>query len=218
MPREERATSKDRWWRPLLGGRSRAELPGVGERGDKGSLRCMRGGERFYSQGGRRSQVFPYKEESAGYSGRWCPRAPCWYLLGPGCRGSVPGSLASLWNLSVAFFRGIPQHARPFTKSLSKNSTRHQSSTKKIAALLLFPFILFSYVYTYSYVKELWILSRRHWIIQTKKWDVNHYLFDFLGRTPFRDVTKKHILRQYSVNYKINLISDKKIRFRIKGK
>ena len=92
-----------------------AELPGAGERGDKGSLPGMRGGERFYSQGRRASQVFPYKEESAGYSGRWCPRAPCWYLLGPGCRGSVPGSLASLWNLSVAFFWGIPQHARPFT-------------------------------------------------------------------------------------------------------
>ena len=97
------------------------------------------------------------------------------------------------WKFSqpLEFSRGIPQHARPFTKSLSKNSTRHQSSTKKIAALLLFPFILFSYVYTYSYIKELWILSRRHWIIQTKKWDVNHYLLDFLGRTPFRDVTKK---------------------------
>ena len=113
-PQEERATSKDRWWRPLLGG-SRAELPGAGERGgDKGSLRGMRGGERFYSQGRCPSQVFPYKEESVGYSGGWCPRAPCRYLRGPGCRGSVPGSLASLWNLSVAFFQGIPQHARPF--------------------------------------------------------------------------------------------------------
>ena len=73
--------------------------------------RGMRGGERFYSQGRRPSQVFPYKEESAGYSGGWCPRAPCRYLIGPGCRGSVPGSLTSLWNLSEAFFRGIPQHA-----------------------------------------------------------------------------------------------------------
>ena len=75
----------------------------------------MRGGERFYSQGRCPSQVFPYKEESVGYSGGWCPRAPCGYLLGPGCRGSVPGSLASVWNLSVAFFRGVHQHARPFT-------------------------------------------------------------------------------------------------------
>ena len=74
----------------------------------------MRGGERSYSQGWRPSRVFPYKEESAGYSGRWCPRAPCRYLLGPGCRGSVPRSLASLRNLSLAFFRGMPQHARPF--------------------------------------------------------------------------------------------------------
>ena len=97
-----------------MGGRSLAELPGAGERGDKGSLRGMRGGERFYSQGRRPSRVFPHKEESAGYSGGWCPRAPCRYLLGPGCRGSVPGSLASLQNLSVAFFRGMPQHARPF--------------------------------------------------------------------------------------------------------
>ena len=48
-----------------MGGRSRAELPGAGERGDKGSLRGLRGGERFYSQGRRPSQVFPYKEESA---------------------------------------------------------------------------------------------------------------------------------------------------------
>ena len=48
-PREERATSMDCWWRPLLGGRSRAELPGVGEQGDKGSLRGRRGEERFYS-------------------------------------------------------------------------------------------------------------------------------------------------------------------------
>ena len=47
---------------------ARAELPGAGERGDKGSLRGMRGGERFYSQGRRASQVFPYKEESAGYT------------------------------------------------------------------------------------------------------------------------------------------------------
>ena len=74
----------------------------------------MRGGERFYSQGRCPGQVFPYKEESVGYSGGWCPRAPCWYLIGPGCRGSVPGSLASLQNLSVAFFRGMPQHAQPF--------------------------------------------------------------------------------------------------------
>ena len=138
MPREERATSKDPWWRPLLGGSSRAELPGAGEPGDKGSLRGMRGGERFYSQGRCPSQVFPYKEESAGYSGWWCPRAPCRYLLGPRCRGSVPGSLASLWNLSVAFFRGIPQHARPFnctdilifrTSSLGASIS---DSTKKI--------------------------------------------------------------------------------------
>ena len=82
----------------------------------------MRGGERFYSQGRCPSQVFPYKEESAGYSGGWCPRAPCRYLLGPGCRGSVPGSLASLWNLSVVFFRGIPQHARPFKNDPSELS------------------------------------------------------------------------------------------------
>ena len=68
----------------------------------------MRGGERFYSQGGRPSQVFPYKEKSAGYSGSWCPRAPCRYLIGPGCRGSVSGSLASLQK----FVRGIfPGHA-----------------------------------------------------------------------------------------------------------
>ena len=32
-----------------------------GERGDKGSLRSMRGGERFYSQGRRPGQVLPYK-------------------------------------------------------------------------------------------------------------------------------------------------------------
>ena len=89
--------------------------PGAGERGDKGSLRGMRGGERSYSQGQHPSRVFPYKEESAGYSGGWCSRAPCGYLIGPGCRGSVPGSLASLRNLSVAFFRGMPQHARPFS-------------------------------------------------------------------------------------------------------
>ena len=87
-----------------MGGRSPAELPGAGERGDTGSLQGMRDGERFYSQGWRPSQVFPYKEESVGYSSGWCPRAPCWYLLGPGCRGSVPGSLASLWNLSVGIF------------------------------------------------------------------------------------------------------------------
>ena len=89
-PREERATSKDRWWRPLLGCHSRAELPGAGERGDKGSLWGMRGGERFYSQGRHPSRVFPYKEESGAYSSGWCPRAPCRYLIGPGCRGSVP--------------------------------------------------------------------------------------------------------------------------------
>ena len=39
-----------------------------GERGDKGSLRGMRGGERFYSQVRRLSQVFSYKEKSVGYS------------------------------------------------------------------------------------------------------------------------------------------------------
>ena len=33
----------------LLGGRSRAELPGAGKQGDKGSLRGRRGEERFYS-------------------------------------------------------------------------------------------------------------------------------------------------------------------------
>ena len=44
------------------------------------------------------------------------------------------------WKFSqpLEFSRGIPQHARPFTKSLSKNSTRHQSSTKKIAAYCYF--------------------------------------------------------------------------------
>ena len=103
-----------------MGGRSRAELPGAGERGDKGSLQGMRGGERFYSQGQRPSQVFPYKEESAGYSGGWYPKALCQYLIGPGCRGSVPGSLASLRNLSVAFFWGMPQNARPFNQAPRK--------------------------------------------------------------------------------------------------
>ena len=39
-----------------------------GERGDKGSLQGMRGGERSYSQGRRPSRVFSYKEKSAGYS------------------------------------------------------------------------------------------------------------------------------------------------------
>ena len=115
-----------------MGGHSWAELPGAGEQGDKGSLRGMRGGERFYSQGGRPSQVFPYKEESTGYSCGWCPRAPCRYLIGPGCRRSVPGSLASLWNLSVAFFWGIPQHAQPFTSDFSTHSKRplYQNQTK----------------------------------------------------------------------------------------
>ena len=138
MPREKRATSKDRWWRPSLGGQSRAELPGAGERGDKGSLRGMRGGERFYSQGRRRSQVFPHKEESAGYSGGWCPRALCRYLLGPGCRGSVPGSLASLRNLSVVFFQGIPQRARHFNNkspSLEKKQRSFQTSGNIIQSI-----------------------------------------------------------------------------------
>ena len=124
-----------------MGGRSPAELPGAGERGDKGSLRGMKGGERFYSQGRCPSQVFPYKEESAGYSGGWCLRAPCRYLLGPGCRGSVPGSLASLWNLSVAFFRGIPQHARPFREHLS-----------------LPPLLFFSFQYLFLFIWLLWVL------------------------------------------------------------
>ena len=93
---------------------------GAGEQRNKGSESARyEGWERFYSQGRCPSQVFPYKEESAGYSGGWCLRAPCRYLLRPGCRGSVPGSLASLWNLSVAFFRGIPQHVRPFREQLS---------------------------------------------------------------------------------------------------
>ena len=103
-----RTVDEGLYWAVALGQNSRA-----GERGDKGSLRGMRGGERFYSQGRCPGQVFPNKEESAGYSGGWCPRAPCQCLLGPGCRGSVPGSLASLRNLSVAFFRGMPQHDRP---------------------------------------------------------------------------------------------------------
>ena len=60
-----------------------------GELGDKGSLQGMRGGERFYRQGRRLSQVFPYKEKSVG-SG-WCPRAPCRYLIGPGCPTFHPG-------------------------------------------------------------------------------------------------------------------------------
>ena len=88
----------------------------------------MRGGERFCSQGRRPSQVFPYKEESVGYSGGWCPRASSQYLLGPGCRGSVPGSLASLQNLSVAFFRDMPQHARPFKNHLD-NLLKYRSLT-----------------------------------------------------------------------------------------
>ena len=66
----------------------------------------MRGGERFYSQGWHPSQVFPYKEKSVGYSGGWCPRAPCGYLIGPGCRGSVSGSLASLRNFVCGIFPG----------------------------------------------------------------------------------------------------------------
>ena len=51
----------------LLGGRSRAELPGAGEQGSqgglrsKGSLRGMRSGEGSYSPGG-----LPYKEENTG--------------------------------------------------------------------------------------------------------------------------------------------------------
>ena len=39
-----------------------------GERGDKGCLQGMRGGERSYSQGRGPSRVFSYKEKSAGYS------------------------------------------------------------------------------------------------------------------------------------------------------
>ena len=66
----------------------------------------MRGGERSYSQGRRPSRVFPYKEESAGYSSSWCPRSPCRYRVGPGCMGSVSGSLASLRNFVCGIFPG----------------------------------------------------------------------------------------------------------------
>ena len=51
-----------------------------GERGDKRSLRSMKGRERFYSQGRRPGQVLPYKGKSAGYSSGWCPRAPCRFM------------------------------------------------------------------------------------------------------------------------------------------
>ena len=52
----------------------------------------MRGGERFfYSQGRRLSRVFSYEEKSAGYSSGWCLRAPCRYLIGPGCPTFHPG-------------------------------------------------------------------------------------------------------------------------------
>ena len=58
-----RTVDEGLYWAVALGQNSRA-----GERGDKGSLRGMRGGERFYSQVRRLSQVFSYKEKSVGYS------------------------------------------------------------------------------------------------------------------------------------------------------
>ena len=91
-----------------------------GERGDKGSLRGMRGGGRFYSQGRCLSWVFPYKEKSAGYSNGWCLRAPCRYLIGPGCptfhialtRWNFVGKVMSLLfsmlsRLVITFFQGV---------------------------------------------------------------------------------------------------------------
>ena len=51
----------------------------------------MRGGERFYSQGRHLSRVFPYEGKSAGYSNGWCLKAPCRYLIGPGCPTFHPG-------------------------------------------------------------------------------------------------------------------------------
>ena len=67
----------------------------------------MRGGERFYCQGWRPSQVFPYKEKSAGLQRRLVSKGsvsvPDWTRLqGVGLRNfSQPPELC-LWHFSGA--------------------------------------------------------------------------------------------------------------------
>ena len=88
---------------------------GQNSRGRVSEETGMRGGERFYSQGRCPSQVFPYKEESAGYSGGWCPRAPCRYLLGPGL-GVYPRKFSQPLELVCGIFPGHTSTCPNFQK------------------------------------------------------------------------------------------------------
>ena len=137
MPREERATSMDRWSEPLLGGRSRAELPGAGEQGSqgglrsKGSLRGMRSGEGSYSPGG-----LPYKEENTGSAmiGVQGLRVSSW-LDGEGSVSAPDWTawmLARLWGLSVALCWDMSRHAQACLNMPDLALTFHQQHKYKL--------------------------------------------------------------------------------------
>ena len=74
----------------------------------------MRGGERSYSQGRFPSRVFPYKEESAGYSSGWCPRA--WVSVTDWTRlqGVGPRKFSQPPELVCGIFPGHPSTCLTF--------------------------------------------------------------------------------------------------------
>ena len=63
-------------------------------------------GRGFIGRAGVQARSSHIRKKARGYSGGWCPRAPCRYLIGPGCRGSVSGTSASLRNFVCGIFPG----------------------------------------------------------------------------------------------------------------
>ena len=108
----------------------------------------MRGGERSYSQGRRPSQVFPYKEESAGYSGGWCPRAPCGYLIGPGCGGVGPRKFSQPPELVCGVFPGHISTCPTFHAAGSRKRLKMGKGHSDVANPVADAFI---HAYTYSF-------------------------------------------------------------------
>ena len=104
----------------------------------------MRGGERFYSQGRRPSQVFPYKEESAGYSGGWCPRAPCHYLQGVG-----PRKFSQPLELVCGIFPGHASICPTFHAAGSRKRLKTGKGHSDVANPVADAFI---HAYTYSFL------------------------------------------------------------------
>ena len=114
----------DRWSGPLLGGRSRAELPGRVSKEAKGVCEVWGVGKGFIARAG-----LPYKEENAGSAvigvqglrvGSWLDgegsvSAPDWTAwLSAHLRG-LSAALCQDMSRHARACPGMPQHARPCT-------------------------------------------------------------------------------------------------------